>query len=42
MKRLFIVLLGTLFVSSLFLSSCSSQKQCAAYSTYPKKKSRTR
>lgn len=42
MKRLLIVFIGALFLSTVILSSCSSQKQCAAYSTYPKKKSRTK
>jgi len=38
MRRYFILLLGILFVGSIFFSACSSNQHCAAYSTYPKKK----
>ncbi|EEI91347.1 hypothetical protein HMPREF0765_3067 [Sphingobacterium spiritivorum ATCC 33300] len=42
MKRYFILAVGILFIGSTILSSCSSTQQCAAYSSYPKKKHRTR
>jgi len=42
MKRTIVLLLGVLMLSTAILSSCGSQSSCAAYSTYAKKKGRSR
>ncbi|SMG35276.1 hypothetical protein SAMN05660862_2501 [Sphingobacterium psychroaquaticum] len=42
MKRFLLLSIGLLFLGATLFSACAPQEKCAAYSTYPKKKSRTK